>query len=60
MSLEGITSLNEVLQKKATKTQKMRFWYFKGNKKLKILEIFLKKMKIVYKKLIFYCKCEEK
>ena len=49
MSLEGITSLDEVLQKKATKTQKMRFWYiaqkiiflkgFNGNK---ILENFIK------------------
>ena len=49
MSLEGIIYLDEVLQKKATKTQKMRFWYiaqkniflkdFNGNE---ILENFIK------------------
>ena len=52
MSLEGITSLDEVLQKKATKTQKMRFWYiaqkiiflkdFNGNENKKNFLIFFK------------------
>ena len=50
MSLEGITYLDEVLQKKSTKTQKMRFWYiaqkiifhknFNGNENKKLEKFF--------------------
>ena len=60
MSLEGITYFDEVLQKKATKTQKMRFWYIaqkiiflkdcKGNENLKI---FRKIFEIIFLKLKF-------
>ena len=38
MSLEGITFLDEVLQKKATKKQKMRFWYIA--QKIIFLKVF--------------------